>query len=109
MKKVVHLFLLFIFFVVGIAGLILRVDEGVFIGLTLFPFQLRLVLALFGKQKTKLITSLITIAFFVGVIYFILIGRWVPALAMAVVQGYIYKVVTKPRPEKNEESESDKK
>ncbi|AZR72139.1 hypothetical protein BBF96_01250 [Anoxybacter fermentans] len=106
-----HIFLLVLFIIVGVAGLIYRVDEGVFIGLTLAPWEVRIVLAFFGKVNQKLVKMLIIIAGIIGVIYFLLQSRWAWALAMAGVQGYIYLIVTRSVSKliKKEETDNDKK
>ncbi len=101
------MFLLVLFIFVGIFGLVFKVDEGVFIGLALIPWQVRVVLAFFKKKNRRLIEILIWVSVIVGVAYFIFRGRWIPAIAMFGVQSYVYKIISKPAKKETTGDESD--
>lgn len=66
-----NIILVIFFIVVGTAGLIFKVDAGVFIGFSLFPFQL-------SKMKiSKSINNIfIVIGTLIGSIYFIWTTDW---------------------------------
>lgn len=91
----IHGFLLFFFILIGIAGLIFQVGEGVFIGLALGPWEARLVMNALGKTNLKWVKYYIIVGGIAGTIYFLLQSSWGWAAAMAFVNAYIYLVVVK--------------
>lgn len=78
-------FLLVIFIIVGIAGLIFKVDSGVVVGLSLAPWQI--IKLQIGKK-----ISLYSIIFstFIGSIYFISISRWLLLALYLLIEAYNY-------------------
>ena len=78
-------FLLVIFIIVGIAGLIFKVEAGAFIGLSLAPWQ---IIKLDLGQKISLYA--IILSTIVGSIYFISISRWLLFLLYLLVEAYNY-------------------
>jgi len=78
-------FLLVIFIIVGIAGLIFQVEAGVFIGLSLAPWQI--IKLELGKKISLYVIILSTI---IGSIYFISISRWLLFLLYLLVESYNY-------------------
>lgn len=81
----------------GIAGLIFQVDEAVFVGLTLFPWEIRMILAALGKQNKKLVKVLVGLSALVGVGYFLWQAAWIRVAALIGVEAYIYWVVSRSR------------
>ncbi len=77
--------LLIIFVLVGIAGLIFKVETGVFVGLGLFPWQI-----LKLKMNKKLILTSIISAGIIGSIYFIMQGEWLIFALFIFIQSYNY-------------------
>ena len=78
-------FLLVIFIIVGIAGLIFKVEAGAFIGLSLAPWQ---IIKLDLGQKISLYA--IILSTIIGSIYFISISRWLLFLLYLLVEAYNY-------------------
>ncbi len=78
-------FLLVIFIMVGIAGLIFKVEAGAFIGLSLAPWQ---IIKLDLGQKISLYA--IILSTIIGSIYFISISRWLLFLLYLLVEAYNY-------------------
>jgi hypothetical protein len=78
-------FLLVIFIIVGVAGLIFQVEAGVFIGLSLAPWQI--IKLELGKKISLYVIILSTI---IGSIYFISISRWLLFLLYLLVESYNY-------------------
>jgi len=66
-----NLVLVVFFTILGIAGLVFRVDVGVFIGFSLFPYQ-------FSKMKINrsINNILIGIGAFIGSVYFLWTKDW---------------------------------
>ena len=63
---------LFIFFlIIGIAGLIFRVDAGVFVGAALVPWELIKL-----NVNNKLTVTVLALSTIAGATYFILMGVW---------------------------------
>ncbi|MFW5787046.1 MAG: hypothetical protein ACOCV3_02150 [Halanaerobiales bacterium] len=77
------LFLLILFFTVGIAGLVFNSDVGVFIGMGLVPWQI-LKLRI-GKRYNLIAIILTSIA---GGIYFIIKGYWLLLLLFIFIEFY---------------------
>lgn len=80
-----NLFLLIIFAIIGAAGLIYNVDSGVFIGLSLIPWQVLKI-----KLKRKFILTAIIITSILGLGYFIYQSKWLIASLFVFIQLYNY-------------------
>ncbi|ADO77711.1 hypothetical protein [Halanaerobium praevalens] len=80
-----NLFLLIIFLIVGISGLIYNVDSGVFIGLGLIPWQILKI-----KIKRKFVLTAIIISSIIGLSYFIYNAKWLIAALFVFIQLYNY-------------------
>ncbi len=78
-------FLLVIFIIVGLAGLIFQVEAGAFVGLSLAPWQ---IIKLDLGKKISLYAIIITTL--IGSIYFISISRWLLFLLYLVIEAYNY-------------------
>jgi hypothetical protein len=78
-------FLLVVFIIVGIAGLIFQVEAGAFIGLSLAPWQI--IKLDLGKKISLYAIILSTI---IGSIYFISVSRWLLFLLYLLVEAYNY-------------------
>lgn len=78
-------FLLVIFIIVGIAGLIFKVEAGAFIGLSLAPWQ---IIKLDLGQKISLYA--IILSTIIGSIYFVSVSRWLLFLLYLLVEAYNY-------------------
>lgn len=78
-------FLLVIFLIVGLAGLIFKVDSGAFVGLSLAPWQ---IIKLDLGKKISLYA--IILSTFIGGIYFISISRWLLFLLFLLIEAYNY-------------------
>lgn len=87
MKGVIrmNIFLLIIFAVVGIAGLVFNVDSGVFIGLGLIPWQVLKI-----KFRKKIVLTVIILTTVVGGGYFIYFEKWVITALFIFIQLYNY-------------------
>ncbi len=80
-----NIFLLIIFTVVGIAGLVFNVDSGVFIGLGLIPWQVLKI-----KFRKKIVLTAIILTTLVGGGYFIYFEKWVITALFIFIQLYNY-------------------
>jgi len=80
-----NIFLLIIFAVVGIAGLVFNVDSGVFIGLGLIPWQVLKI-----KFRKKIVLTAIILTTVVGGGYFIYFEKWVITALFIFIQLYNY-------------------
>ena len=80
-----NIFLLIIFAVVGIAGLVFNVDSGVFIGLGLIPWQVLKI-----KFRKKIVLTAIILTTLVGGGYFIYFEKWVITALFIFIQLYNY-------------------
>lgn len=80
-----NLFLLIIFVLVGVAGLIYNVDSGVFIGLGLIPWQILKI-----KLKSKFVLTAIIVSSILGLGYFIYYSKWLIAALFVFIQLYNY-------------------
>ncbi|HKL12831.1 MAG TPA: hypothetical protein VJ907_04420 [Halanaerobiales bacterium] len=78
-------FLLVIFIIVGIAGLIFKVEAGAFVGLSLAPWQ---IIKLDLGEKISLYA--IIFSTIIGSIYLISISRWLLFLLFLLVEAYNY-------------------
>lgn len=78
-------FLLVIFIIVGLAGLIFKVDSGAFVGLSLAPWQ---IIKLDLGKKISLYA--IILSTFIGGIYFIVISRWWLFFLYLLIEAYNY-------------------
>ena len=78
-------FLLVIFIIVGIAGLIFKVEAGAFVGLSLAPWQ---IIKLDLGEKISLYA--IIFSTIIGGIYLISISRWLLFLLFLLVEAYNY-------------------
>ncbi|MCF8001333.1 MAG: hypothetical protein K9K76_05720 [Halanaerobiales bacterium] len=78
-------FLLVIFIIVGLAGLIFQVDAGAFVGLSLAPWQI--IKLDIGKKISLYAIILSTL---IGGIYFIAISRWLLFLLFLLIEVYNY-------------------
>ncbi len=80
-----NIFLLIIFTVVGIAGLVFNVDSGVFIGLGLIPWQVLKI-----KFRKKIVLTAIILTTLVGGGYFIYFEKWIITALFIFIQLYNY-------------------
>ncbi len=78
-------FLLVIFIIVGVAGLIFQVEAGAFVGLSLAPWQI--IKLNLGK---KISLYAIVLSTLIGGIYFIAISRWLLFLLYLLIEVYNY-------------------
>lgn len=78
-------FFLILFILVGAAGLVYKVDSGVFIGFGLIPWQLLKI-----KLNKKLVLSVIIISFIIGGGYFLYFRKWLIAALFIFIQLYNY-------------------
>ncbi|MFW5998536.1 MAG: hypothetical protein ACOC4G_08950 [Bacillota bacterium] len=78
-----HIFLFLLFLILGLAGLIYKVDTGVFVGFSLIPWELIKI----GINR-KLILAALTVCSLAGLIFFIMIKEWVLFLLFILVQFY---------------------
>jgi len=83
--KIMNIFLLIIFIIIGAAGLIYNVDSGVFIGFGLIPWQILKI-----KLKKNLVLSAIIITTLIGGGYFIYFRKWVITALFIFIQLYNY-------------------
>lgn len=80
-----NIFLLVFFMVIAILGLIYRVDTGVFVGLSLIPWQ---VIRLKLGEKINLAVIMITTVG--GSIFFIYLQKWLLLLLFLGIESYNY-------------------
>ena len=66
-----NLFLFILFLIIGIAGLVFKVDAGVFVGLSLMPWEL-----IKMELEKKFIITAIVLTSLIGSIFFISRGQW---------------------------------
>lgn len=78
-------FLLVIFIIVGLAGLIFQVEAGVFVGLSLAPWQ---IIKLDLGEKISLYS--IILSTIIGSIYFIATSKWLLFLLYLLIEVYNY-------------------
>ncbi len=83
--KNMNILLLVIFTLVGIAGLVYKVDSGVFIGFGLIPWQILKI-----KLKKKWVLSAIIITTLIGGGYFIYLNKWLITALFIFIQLYNY-------------------
>lgn len=93
---VLHILMLVLYTVLGVGGLIFKIDSAVFIGLVLFPWEIRMILAYLGKPKPGWVKFLVLISGLVGLGYFIYMAAWVKAGLLLLVEVYIYWVASRP-------------
>lgn len=94
-----HIFLFILFLILGTAGLIYKVDTGVFVGFSLIPWEL----IQLGYEKISLAGIILCVI--IGIIFFIMIHDWVLLLLFILVQfyniwGYYKKFKVNPEEEK---------
>ncbi|MFW5985789.1 MAG: hypothetical protein ACOCQH_00365 [Halanaerobiales bacterium] len=77
------LFLLILFLLIGVAGLIYNVDTGVFVGLGLVPWQL---IRLDYSRKLSLLAIGVTVV--LGVIFFYRLQNWTLLILFLVIEMY---------------------
>jgi hypothetical protein len=81
----VNFVLLIVFIIVGIAGLVFKVDSGVFIGLGLIPWQVLKI-----KIRKKIVLTSIIITTLLGCGYFIYNQKWLFTALFIFIQLYNY-------------------
>lgn len=94
---ILHIILFFLFFAIGIFGLIFKVDIGVLVGFLLIPWEVRMIQAASGKINLKLTKLLVIICAVVGAGYFLLHQLWSRVLIIIVVQAYVFYVVNRTK------------
>ena len=99
---ILHIILFFLFFAIGIFGLIFKVDIGVLVGFLLIPWEVRMIQAISGKTNRKLTKLLVIICGAVGAGYFLIHQLWSRVLIIVLVQGYIFYVVNRSKTIHNE-------
>lgn len=77
--------LVIFFIIIGIAGLIFRVDAGVFIGFSLFPYQYTRM-----SINEKVNNIMIGIGSIIGTVYFIWTRNWILVVLFLFSQALTY-------------------
>lgn len=101
---VVHIVLLIVYTLLGVAGILLKVDLAVLVGLGLFPWEVRMVFFTRRQHKPQLVKLLAVTAAVVGVGYFAMYGLWKHLISLLVLNGYTFFVVRRPKRIATEES-----
>lgn len=101
---ILHTALLILYTLLGVAGIILKVDVAVLVGLGLLPWEVRMIFFARRQHKPQLVKMLAIVAAIVGGGYFVMYSLWKHLIALLVLEGYTYFVVSRPRRTVTEES-----
>lgn len=92
---ILHTILLILYTLIGVGGLILKIDIAVLVGLGLFPWEVRMIFFARGRRKPQMVKVLALAAAVAGGGYFALFGLWKHLAALLVLNGYTYFVVSR--------------